>query len=135
MMKKQNKHLNMQKHWEETESFAWKELQVEIKNYTYCCMNLYVWSHLETINCWINQQGVPRMTQKFIYSILYCVIFSGYHRHIDNCTREMSKFLLDQIKKIKHSPMESIAADWKILDVPKLLELSRVFGKVRDVFC
>ena len=67
--------------------------------------------------------------------ILDCVIFSGYHRHIDNCTREMSKFLLDQIKKIKHSPMESIAADWKILDVPKLLELSRVFGKVRDVFC
>ena len=42
------------------------------------------------------------MTQKFIYSILYCVIFSGYHRHIDNCTREMSKLLLDQIKKIIH---------------------------------
>jgi len=27
---------------------------------------------------------------------------AGYHRHIDNCTREMSKLLLDKIKKIIH---------------------------------
>ena len=134
MMKKQSKHLNMQKHWEETESFAWKELQVENKNYTYCYMNLYVWSHLETLQS--IAESISRVFLEWHRNSFTLYFIVSFFQVITDILiiahgKWVSYFLIKSRKSyMLKNPKESMAAEI-ILEVPKLLELFCVFGEVK----